>query len=189
MASPWLFFLAVVTLLATPGPTNTLLASGAATAGFRAALPLVTAELAGYLVAVDLIGFLLRPSLAAHPALAMVLKLAVAVYLAGAALKLWRSVSSVGAARAAVTWRGVFVATLLNPKGLIVALAVIPFGEPAVLAYVLVFAACVLLIGTAWVAVGHLLGVAVGKRRRLVPRIAALALVGFAGVIAASALG
>jgi threonine/homoserine/homoserine lactone efflux protein len=40
MTDLWLFLLAVLTVLATPGPTNTLLATAGATAGFRASAAL-----------------------------------------------------------------------------------------------------------------------------------------------------
>ena len=45
MIDPWLFMLAVATLLATPGPTNTLMATAGAMNGPRAAWPLLLAEL------------------------------------------------------------------------------------------------------------------------------------------------
>src|SRR5665213_2877257 len=90
MSNPWLFILSVLTVLATPGPTNTLLATGSALAGIRASLPLLLAELFGYLITVDLVGFLLRPLLAANPAIGVGLKIAVALYLVYAAVRLWR---------------------------------------------------------------------------------------------------
>ena len=46
------FVLSILALLLTPGPTNTLLAVGAASAGFRRSLPLVLAELTAYLLVV-----------------------------------------------------------------------------------------------------------------------------------------
>jgi threonine/homoserine/homoserine lactone efflux protein len=189
MTNPWLFILAVLTILATPGPTNTLLASGAAVSGLRRSLPLLAAELGGYLVTIDLVGLLLKPVIAAYPAIGVGMKAAVAVYLAWAAVKLWRTTGAPDGARTAVRWGNVFVATMLNPKGLIFALAIIPFGHPDVALYLLAFAVSVVGVGFLWLVAGHLLGAAAGRRRHLVPRVASLALVGFAGLIAASAFG
>ena len=189
MTNPWLFILAVLTVLATPGPTNTLLASGSAIAGIRASLPLLLAELVGYLITVDLVGFLLRPLLMAQPTIGTALKIVVALYLAYMAIQLWRRAGYAASGQAVVTWRSVFIATLLNPKGLIFALAIIPFGHPEVPFYLLAFGLSVIAIGFLWLAAGNLIGAAAGERRRLVPRIASIALVGFAGLIAASALG
>jgi threonine/homoserine/homoserine lactone efflux protein len=189
MTNPLLFLLAVLTVLATPGPTNTLLASGSAVAGIRASLPLLLAELAGYLITVDLVGFLLRPLLVAEPVIGTALKIVVALYLAYMAIQLWRRTGHATGGQAVVTWRGVFIATMLNPKGLIFALAIIPFGHPEVPLYLLAFGLSVVAVGFLWLVAGHLIGAAAGERRRLVPRIASVALVGFAGLIAASAFG
>ncbi|MDR3471491.1 MAG: lysine transporter LysE [Devosia sp.] len=189
MTNPWLFLLAVLTVLATPGPTNTLLASGAAVSGLRRSLPLLSAELGGYLITVDLVGLLLRPEISAHPAVGVGMKIAVALYLAYAAVRLWRKTGPAGGVGTAVRWSNVFIATLLNPKGLIFALAIIPFGHPDVALYLLAFAGSVVGVGFLWLVAGHLLGAAAGERRHLVPRIASVALVGFAGLIAASAFG
>ena len=189
MTDPRLFLLAVLAVLFTPGPTNTLLASGGAVRGWRGGLPLVFAELCGYLVTVDLVGFLLRPVILSHPPIGSALKLGVALYLVWAAIGLWRNVASLESARTAVGWRSVFVATLLNPKGLVFALGIIPFGSPAIAGYLGAFAVSVLFAGVCWVGVGHLIGAAAGERRRLVPRLASVVLLGFAGLIAASAFG
>lgn len=80
MTDPLLFALAALAILATPGPTNTLLAAGAASAGFRQALPLAPAEAAGYLIAISVIGYGLGPAVAASPLLGLALRLAVGAF-------------------------------------------------------------------------------------------------------------
>jgi len=52
MTDPILFAFAVIAILATPGPTNALLATAGAANGLRRSLPLVPAELAGYVIAI-----------------------------------------------------------------------------------------------------------------------------------------
>jgi len=90
MEDPLLFVSAVLTILGTPGPTNTLLATSGATVGVRASLPLVPAETAGYLIAILALGLALGPAVAASPLLAAALRLGVGGYLLVFAARLWR---------------------------------------------------------------------------------------------------
>jgi threonine/homoserine/homoserine lactone efflux protein len=189
MTDPLLFFVAVVTLLATPGPTNTLLATSGALSGFRRSLPLLAAELAGYLLAVCLIGLVLRPVLLAVPLLAISLKVVVAVYLLNIAWKLWRRGATPDAV-GVVSAPAMFVATLLNPKAIIFSLGILPFGHPGIEPYLAGFSVLVVCLGAIWIGIGRAAGIAAGARHaRHLPRIASVILTAFAGVIFASAFG
>lgn len=120
MEDPALFLLTVLIILGTPGPTNTLLATSGAAVGWRRSLVLLPAEAAGYLLSILILGLVLGPIVAASPAIALILRLAVGSYLLALALKLWRrgTVLEDGAV-AAVRPHQVFVTTLLNPKAII----------------------------------------------------------------------
>jgi threonine/homoserine/homoserine lactone efflux protein len=189
MTDLWLFLLAVLTVLGTPGPTNTLLATAGATAGLRPSLHLLLAELSGYLISIGLIRAVLGPIFAAAPMFAIALKIVVAAYLVWVAIEVWRKTLSVERGRA-VTFSRVFVATLLNPKALIFALAIFP-REPLVpTTHLAIFVASVGLCGFAWIAAGRTLSAATGEHgARIIPRVAAVALGGFAGLILYSAFG
>jgi threonine/homoserine/homoserine lactone efflux protein len=192
MVDPFAFLFSVLVMLGTPGPTNTLLAASGATGGWRAALKLVPAELAGYLVSILLLMTLLGPAVAANPAVAAVLKLAAGGWLALAAVRLWREAgrdfagtpSPIGACR-------VFVTTLLNPKALVFALVIFPPAPPsAVLTATAAFSLMVVAVACCWITFGVL--IARGASRRLTPRrvsrIAAVVLGVFASLIAGSAV-
>ncbi|MFC7692453.1 hypothetical protein ACFQY5_25655 [Paeniroseomonas aquatica] len=97
MADPVLFTLAVLAILGTPGPTNSLLATAGATAGMRRSLPLIAAEAAGYALAILTIGLVLGPVMAGAPLLATALRVAV-----GATCCCWPSASGALAGR---LWR------------------------------------------------------------------------------------
>ena len=55
----WLFIGSVVAILSLPGPTNTLLAAAGLRQGVRRSLPLIAAELGGYLVSISVWGHFL----------------------------------------------------------------------------------------------------------------------------------
>lgn len=184
MGDPLAFVLAVLSLLATPGPTNTLLATAGALMGWRRAVPLLAGELGGYLVAIAAIHLVLAPVLAAYPVLGTGLKLLVALYLVFVAIKLWRRPDGWTMDRP-VTVPGVFWVTLLNPKALVFALAIIPFDADPTWPYLLGFAALVPGVGLGWVLAGALIGRAAGQGRFL-PRAAAGVLTLFAGLVVAS---
>lgn len=189
MTAPWLFLLAVLTLLGTPGPTNTLLATSGAAVGIRRSLPLLLGELGGYLVAIGAIRLVLAPVIAAQPLIGIGLRIVVAIYLIWIAVRLWTRASALAGTGRSVTVASVFTTTLLNPKAIIFALSIIP-PDPGAEWHLLAFAATVPLVGFCWIVVGRVVDAAAGRERKsLVQRAASVALIGFAGLIAASAFG
>lgn len=190
MIDPLLYLLAVLTLLATPGPTNTLLATSGAMSGLRRSLPLLIGEIAGYLIAIAAIRIVLGPIFAAYPQLAIALKVAVAVYLAWVAIQLWLRGAALAGPAVPVTIRSVFVTTLLNPKALIFSISIIPTTHPELGWYIAGFVVLVISVGFAWIVIGRAIGATAGERHAgLVPRVASVALAGFAGLLLASAFG
>lgn len=188
MTDPLLFFLAALALLTAPGPTNTLLAASGAIAGLRASLLAIGAALAAYLAAIAAYLLVLAPVFAAHAVAGIALKVLVAFYVIWLAIRLWQSSAHFDGTKVGVP--DVFIATLLNPKALIAALTILPAGNPAMAWYVAAFAAIVIVAGTGWVMLGRFVARSAGeKHQRLIPRVASVLLVGFAGLIAASALG
>lgn len=190
MENPSLFVLTVLTILGMPGPTNTLLATAGAAAGWRQSWALVLAEAGGYLVTILLLGLVLGPVLAGSPLIRMMLRFAVGLYLLMLAWKLWGHGAAGHAQAGAISFRQLFVATLLNPKAVIFALAVIPFGKPHVWAYLLGFAAMVAVVGTAWLAIGESAGrvARAGGKAQWVPRIGSAVVSVFALLIVVSPL-
>jgi threonine/homoserine/homoserine lactone efflux protein len=192
MTDPVAFLLAVLALLATPGPTNTLLAASGASAGLRASLRLIPAELAGYLSAILPLVLLAGPAVAAHPGAATALKAAAALWLAISAVRLWREAGAGFATTPRpVSPARVFVTTLLNPKALVFALVVFPHdGGLPLAAATAGFAVMVVGIASSWIALGSVIAGAGGERitPRLVTRTAALALAVFATLVAGSAV-
>ncbi|MEZ0002984.1 LysE family translocator [Sinorhizobium fredii] len=187
---PLTFALAILLLLATPGPTNTLLWLSGAAVGMRRSLPLLLGELAGYLTVIVPVAVLAAPLLSAHPSIGLVLKLAAAGWILFMAHALW-TMKAHGASERPIAPGQIFVTTLLNPKALIIALVIMPqVGLQAMLPWFLGFAALTLGAGSLWIATGTLL--ALLPRRpvgpRLPRRIAAACLVAFSFGIAGSAL-
>src|SRR3954454_17442826 len=133
MTEPFAFFLAVLGLLATPGPTNTLLAASGAVVGVRRSLGLIPAEVSGYLCSILTLALVLGPVAQSWPLFGSALRVCCGLWLAFLAWRHWSAAMHAVEARS-VSSAKVFVTTLLNPKGLIFAFAIIPHlagGNPA----------------------------------------------------------
>ena len=187
------FVPAVAVILATPGPTNTLLASSGAQAGFRRSLPLVPAELCGYALAIAGWGLFLEPASTALPWLKPALRLACAAYLMAVAWGLWTKAGGVLGGSGFGT-RRVFTATLLNPKALLFAAVIFPEAafetSAAFLQAMGVFAAVIVPIALAWISFGSALSQpGFFIRPWTIQRGAALVLLAFSASLGAAALG
>ncbi|EHS52375.1 hypothetical protein, putative transmembrane protein [Rhizobium sp. PDO1-076] len=186
------FVFAVLLLLLTPGPTNTLLAVSGASSGFRRSLSLIGAELAGYLTTIIPLSTFAGPWLSGRPQAALAVKLAAAIWVLMLAARLWRHPPRLDG-ESPVTFAGVYATTVLNPKGLIIGLALIPPAVTSVLEpmpYLAVFAALTVAIAVIWVAFGAtVLRRAAGTRPIVFGRVAASFLLVFAASLAGRAIG
>ena len=187
------FVLGVLALLATPGPTNTLLAASGASVGVRRSLKLLLAENAGYIVSITLLAVALGPIVAARPWLETALRLTAAAWLIWCAVQLWRQAGRVlGSYQAPITTRRVFVTTLLNPKALIFALVIFPdTGLTGLVPWLAAFCGLVVIVAVGWIALGSFAARSAGTLATpgRIWRIAAVGLAGFAAVIVGSAVG
>lgn len=151
------FLFAIWALLLTPGPTNTLIALSGAQAGWRRTAGLIPFELAAYLIVVLPIAMLGAEAMAHWPRLAMMVKLGAASWVLYLAQSLWRPPSD--RTPATVTPRRLFVTTMLNPKGLVFGLALLPSPRPDMFAtHAALFAISVILVACLWAGLGATLG-------------------------------
>ncbi|WP_429303996.1 LysE family translocator [Paraburkholderia sp. GAS199] len=153
----------IVVVLITPGPTNTLLAAAGLRQGVQRSLPLIAAELAGYLISISVWGRFLAQAAHALPWLPSLLRVASGVYIAYLAVDMWRAAVALPVStQRASGLRTLFVATLLNPKGLLFAGTIFPaiaFAHwPAYFAAMSIFACLLVPIALAWIAFGAALG-------------------------------
>lgn len=181
---------AILLLLLTPGPTNTLMALAGYSRGIARALPLIVAECVGYLTVIIPVAVLAAPFLADHPALLLAAKICASLWVLYLSYRLWfKGVAEQNAAK--VTARDILVTTMLNPKALIIAIVIMPHGPIAeLLPWLGLFAGLVVFAASGWISLGHFL--AKGKAVRLHPeaiqRIAATCLFAFAALLAAASL-
>ncbi|MGF6757742.1 threonine/homoserine/homoserine lactone efflux protein [Paraburkholderia sp. GAS42] len=158
-----LLALGIAVVLITPGPTNTLLAAAGLRQGVRRSVPLIGAELAGYVVSISVWGHFLAQASHAWPWLPSVLRVASGLYIAWLAVNMWKAaVALPTSTQAATGLHTLFVATLLNPKGLLFAGTIFPAvaftnGEAYLLAMA-VFVSLLVPAAFAWISFGAALG-------------------------------
>lgn len=180
---PLSFVLASIVILLTPGPTNTVLATGGASLGLRRAAILPLAEAMGYIVAVS--GFVAAAEAVRGNAVAFaMIKLAAAGWLLYSAFRLWGLSFRAENRSSRDAFIRVFLTTLVNPKAMLVGTILIPSGAAPVPLWVLSYAALSLLAGFGWVAFGASLPFGI---RRHAYKLASLVLGGFSMAAVASA--
>lgn len=185
------FVVALALLLVVPGPTNAVLAIVGAERGFRRGLPLALAVLAGYLAVVLPVALLAAPFLEARPPIADAVKLIAAAWVLLLALRLW---SSKAGARSSVSLSAgaVLATTLLNPKGLVIGLALLPpiAARVGLAAPLTVLIVTVMAVSALWLGFGATAIAALGRRHpQLVTRVSSASLIVFSAGLAARAMG
>jgi threonine/homoserine/homoserine lactone efflux protein len=193
MTDPTAFVLAVLVVLLTPGPTNTLLVIAAATNGRRRALFLIPAEILGYFISICALILIVGRAIALSPALGMSLRIGCALYLAYIAYALWHGSGDSNVQRS-TRFQDVFVTTLLNPKALVFALAIFPnspqetFGS--LWPYFAAFGATCIVVACIWIGFGTILraGVASYLSQARFQRFGAIVLGCFATLLVGSVL-
>ncbi|ENX39806.1 LysE family translocator [Acinetobacter courvalinii] len=158
----WFFIGLVITILLTPGPTNTLLASSGIQVGLRKSLLLIPAEAVGYIIAITAWGMLIGKVSATFPLLPTFLKLLSATYIIFLAIKLWRTANQdVVLNQPTIRPKELLCATLLNPKALLFASAIFPAAawksQDIYMAHMGTFVALILPIALFWISVGAML--------------------------------
>lgn len=181
------FFTAACFLLAVPGPTNTLLATSGAGVGVSRSLHLLVAELCGYLLAIALLRLALGPIVNDIPIAAMVLRVAVTIYILCLAVMLWRVNTREQRDGAPVMFGHVLLTTLLNPKAMVFAFLLLPLqaGLLELLPWLAVIALQIVMAGAAWVTLGATLGRGAHRLGHpdLITRTGAVTLVAVTGLI------
>ncbi|MFN3073405.1 LysE family translocator [Acinetobacter sp. TY2] len=158
----WFFVGLVITILLTPGPTNTLLASSGIQSGIRKSLRLIPAEALGYLIAISIWGLIIGTVSKKFPMIPVILKLFSAAYIFYLAVKLWRTATvQEDFTQPSIRPRELFLATLLNPKALLFATAIFPVfvwqSTMAYSAHMLTFLLLIVPIAFFWIMIGSVL--------------------------------
>lgn len=141
---------ALLALLLTPGPTNTLVALAASARGWRWALRLLPYEIAAYLLVTLPLALLGALALEAAPLLRPAITLASGLWVMGLAIRMWCPSLETGASE--VTPRHLFITTLLNPKALIFGLVLLP--GPQLALNMALFVALIALVAAIWASIG-----------------------------------
>lgn len=182
--------LAVLLLLLTPGPTNSLVLLAGAERGWAGAMRLIPAELAGYFLTVVPLTLVGAALLADHDGLRQGVTIAAALWVAVLAVKLWQLPSAVAGGQS-VGARVLFITTALNPKALIFGLVLLPSPDRLGANFAL-FAGLVVVVAALWGGAGAILhrgGVGQPRALFLMRRLASVWLAAISVLLIARGVG
>lgn len=171
MIESWLFLLAVIAVLMTPGPTNALLASSAHQQGAAKTSLFIPAEFLGYFYAINLWALLIHLSAPIWPHLISILHIVSVGYVFWLAFHLWKvkHLYQHSQRHTSIRPRQLFFSTLKNPKALLFAAGILPMNtwdNPT--NFILVFSAfCLVLLPVTmfWMSFGR--AILAGESRQI----------------------
>ena len=150
---------------------------------------LLAAVLLGYLIAIAILIAAVGPVVVTYSFVGLVLRIAVAAYLLRIAWALWTTARVAILGRCPIGFRQVFVTTLLNPKAIIFAFAIVPFGSTGDLRltapWLTILSVLIVALGACWIAAGSIIHNR-GTCVAIFSRACSLMIVGFAGLILAA---
>jgi len=155
-----IFFLEVLGVLAIPGPTNSLLFVSGVSRGLQASLSLILAEVMAYMISISTLILVLEPASRVHSTMSQLLRVLCSLYLAQMAVWLWRSGERKVQDPHPITFRRVFLTTLMNPKNLVFAFGIFPLpsqGVHVLVPYLAGFSAICAAVACGWIAAGAIL--------------------------------
>jgi len=181
--------LALMVLLLTPGPTNTLMLMAGVERGWMRSLWLIPVEVAAYLAVIVPLALLAQGLAAQMGVLRPVVAVLAGLWVLYLALRMWRA-ESVAGDRATVTPARLALTTLLNPKGLIMGLVLLPAAGSTGAAFAVLVVA-IIVVAAFWAALGgHMPGAGAGAAiPPLWRRVAAVWLAGLSVLIVAGGMG
>ena len=140
--------LALAILLLTPGPTNTLMLMAGAERGWRGVVRLIPVEVAAYLAVIAPLALLAQGMAAQLEAVRPVVALLAGGWVLYLAWSMWGA-SAGEAGRGTVSARRLAVTTMLNPKGLIMGLVLLPAAGATPAAFGMLVL-CIVVVASAW---------------------------------------
>lgn len=157
------FFLATSALLLTPGPTNTLMALAGARLGWQGVTGRIMAELTAYLLVTIPLIWVGAAIIDRWPDVGRAMQFCAALWVGWLAITLWRTKKQDESSLDLSAVR-VLVTTLLNPKGLVFGLILLPQGGLAGLpTRIAIFSALIVVVALLWTFGGILAGGARGQ--------------------------
>jgi threonine/homoserine/homoserine lactone efflux protein len=181
--------LALMVLLLTPGPTNTLMLMAGAERGWVGSLRLIPVEVAAYLAVIVPLALLAQGLSEQMEVLRPVVAVLAGLWVLYLAFRMWRT-EPVAGQEATVTPGRLALTTFLNPKGLIMGLVLLPAAGATGAAFAVLVVAIVV-VAAFWAGLGGAMpgagaGAAVPAQWR---RVAAVWLAGLSVMIVAGGIG
>ena len=181
--------LALMVLLLTPGPTNTLMLMAGVERGWTRALWLIGVEVVAYLTVIVPLALLAQGLSAQMGVLRPVVAGLAGLWVLYLAFKMWRT-EPLARQGAKITAKRLALTTLLNPKGLIMGLVLLPAAGANVAAFAVLVLA-IIVVAALWAGLGaRMPGAGAGAAiPALWRRVAAVWLAGLSVMIVAGGIG